>query len=148
MAFSSLPCFCTCTWESLSWLLSSSLWYSSYSYSNTLVIVCRCYHLDLGVGKFSSCSLSYMHQLVSSDICRYHIGTGVPGIQWFYRIGNVRIQVGMLLLSTTLSRPSWLALWRGPAQDVPFFYTPSHFSELNSCKSIISTNFPFIFIFK
>ena len=39
-------------------------------------------------------------------------------------------------------------LWRGPAQDVPFFYTPSHLSELQSCKSIISTGFPYIFIFK
>ena len=35
-----------------------------------------------------------------------------------------------------------------PSQDVPFFYTPSHLSELKSCKSIISTDFPFIFIFK
>ena len=30
---------------------------------------------------------------------------------------------------------------RGPAQDVPSFYTPPHFSELQSCKSIISTDF-------
>ena len=28
---------------------------------------------------------------------------------------------------------------RGPAQDVPFFYTPSNLSRLQSCKSIIST---------
>ena len=35
-----------------------------------------------------------------------------------------------------------------PAQDVPFFYIPSHLSELQSCKSIMSTNFPFILIFK
>ena len=34
------------------------------------------------------------------------------------------------------------------AQDVPFFYTPSHLSELRSFKSIISTHVPFIFIFK
>ena len=32
-------------------------------------------------------------------------------------------------------------VWRGPAQDVPFFYTRYHFSELPSCKSIISTVF-------
>ena len=37
---------------------------------------------------------------------------------------------------------------KGPAQDVPFFYTPSHFSELQSCKSIISTDFSLVFIFK
>ena len=37
---------------------------------------------------------------------------------------------------------------RGPAQDVPFFYTPSHLSELQSFKSIISTHFLLIFIFK
>ena len=30
----------------------------------------------------------------------------------------------------------------------PFFYTPSHLSELQSCKSIISTNFSFVFLFK
>ena len=30
---------------------------------------------------------------------------------------------------------------RGPAQDAPLFYTPSHFSELQSCKSIISSYF-------
>ena len=37
---------------------------------------------------------------------------------------------------------------RGPAQDVPFFYTPSQLSELKSCKSIVSTNISIIFIFK
>ena len=37
---------------------------------------------------------------------------------------------------------------RGPAQDVPFFYTPSHLSELQSFKSIISTNISSVFIFK
>ena len=37
---------------------------------------------------------------------------------------------------------------RGPAQDVPFFYTPSHFSELQNTKSIIAINFHFIFMFK
>ena len=31
---------------------------------------------------------------------------------------------------------------RGPAQCVPLFYTPYHFSELQSCKSIISAYFP------
>ena len=30
----------------------------------------------------------------------------------------------------------------------PLFYTPSHLSELQSFKSIISTHLPFIFIFK
>ena len=39
-------------------------------------------------------------------------------------------------------------LRRGPAQDVPFFYTQSHLSELQSFKLIISTDFRFIFIFK
>ena len=39
-------------------------------------------------------------------------------------------------------------LKQGPAQDLYCFYTPSNLSELQSCKSIISTNFPFIFIFK
>ena len=29
----------------------------------------------------------------------------------------------------------------------PFFYTPSHLSRLQSCKSIISTDFAFIFVF-
>ena len=44
---------------------------------------------------------------------------------------------------------TWLRLfWQGPAQNAPFFYTPSHLSELQSFKSIISTIFPFIFIFK
>ena len=37
---------------------------------------------------------------------------------------------------------------RGPAQDIPFFYTPSQLSEIQSFKSIISTRFTFIFIFK
>ena len=37
---------------------------------------------------------------------------------------------------------------RGTAQDVPCFYTPSNLSELKIFKSIPSTNFPFIFIFK
>ena len=36
----------------------------------------------------------------------------------------------------------------GPAQDVPFFYAPSRFSELKNFKSIISTHFSFNFIFK
>ena len=36
----------------------------------------------------------------------------------------------------------------GPAQDVPFFYMPSQLSELQSFKSIISTNISGIFIFK
>ena len=31
---------------------------------------------------------------------------------------------------------------RGPDQDAPFFYTPSHLSEIHSFKSIISTHFP------
>ena len=46
--------------------------------------------------------------------------------------------------------PSWKrpTLQRGPAQNVPFFYTPSHFSELQSCKLIISTEIYFIFIVK
>ena len=39
-------------------------------------------------------------------------------------------------------------LRQGPAQEFPFFYTPSYLSELQSCKSIISTDFSFIFIFK
>ena len=39
-------------------------------------------------------------------------------------------------------------LWRVPAQDIPFFYTTFHLSELKSCKSIISTNFTFIFVIK
>ena len=37
---------------------------------------------------------------------------------------------------------------RGTAQDVLFFYTPYHLSELQSFKSIISTDFSLIFIFK
>ena len=36
----------------------------------------------------------------------------------------------------------------GPAQDVPFFYAPSRFNELQIFKSIISTHFSFIFICK
>ena len=32
-------------------------------------------------------------------------------------------------------------MWLGPAQDTPFFYTPSHLSELKHFKSIISTQF-------
>ena len=36
---------------------------------------------------------------------------------------------------------------RGPAQDAPLFYTPSHLSRLQIWKSIISTDFAFIFIF-
>ena len=32
--------------------------------------------------------------------------------------------------------------WQGPAQYAPFLYTLSHLSELPSCKSIISTDFP------
>ena len=39
-------------------------------------------------------------------------------------------------------------IWRGPSQDVPFFYTSSHLSELQSFKSIISTIISVIFIFK
>ena len=41
-----------------------------------------------------------------------------------------------------------LRVRRGPAQDVPFFYTGSRFSELQSCTLIFSANFSFIFIFK
>ena len=40
--------------------------------------------------------------------------------------------------------PSFLYIYiyrRGPSQDVPFFCTPSHLSELQSFKSIISTHF-------
>ena len=48
-----------------------------------------------------------------------------------------------LRLDSERSHSRW-----GPAQDVPFFYTPSHLSELQSCASIISTKFPFILIFK
>ena len=35
-----------------------------------------------------------------------------------------------------------------PAQDVHFFYTRSHLSELQNCALIFSTNFQFIFTFK
>ena len=35
-----------------------------------------------------------------------------------------------------------------PAQDVHFFYTRSHFSALQNCALLFSTNFQFIFIFK
>ena len=37
---------------------------------------------------------------------------------------------------------------RGPAQDVTFFYTVSHLSELQHCTLIFSANFHFIYIFK
>ena len=37
---------------------------------------------------------------------------------------------------------------QGPAQDVTFFYTGSHLSELQSCTLTFLTNFYFIFIFK
>ena len=37
---------------------------------------------------------------------------------------------------------------RGPAQDVTFFHTGYHLSELKSCTLIFSTNFYFIFVFK
>ena len=37
---------------------------------------------------------------------------------------------------------------RGSDQTVPFFYTPSNLSELQSCKSIFSTNVSEIFISK
>ena len=37
---------------------------------------------------------------------------------------------------------------RGPAQDTPFFHTPSHFSEQQTFKSIISTNISGILISK
>ena len=37
---------------------------------------------------------------------------------------------------------------RGPAQDVIFFYTGSHLSELQSCTLTFLTDFYFIFIFK
>ena len=46
------------------------------------------------------------------------------------------------------NEPNIYSSRRGPAQDAPFFYTPSHLSELQSCKSILSTGFPFIFILK
>ena len=49
----------------------------------------------------------------------------------------------------TLPVSTAVSIRRGPAQDVPFFYTPSHLrSELQSCKSMISTNISGIFIFK
>ena len=35
-----------------------------------------------------------------------------------------------------------------PAQDINFFYTGFHLSEVQSCALIFSTNFYFIFIFK
>ena len=39
--------------------------------------------------------------------------------------------------------------WRlGPAQDVQFFYTPSHMSAIQNCALIVSTNFQFIFTIK
>ena len=38
--------------------------------------------------------------------------------------------------------------WRGPAQDVTFFYAGSHLSRLQSCTLIFSINFYFIYIFK
>ena len=37
---------------------------------------------------------------------------------------------------------------RGPAQNVTFFYTGSHYSELQSCTLIFSNNFYFLFLFK
>ena len=36
----------------------------------------------------------------------------------------------------------------GPAQDLHFFYTRSHLSELQGCELIFSANFQFIFTFK
>ena len=35
-----------------------------------------------------------------------------------------------------------------PAQDVHFFYTRYHFSALQNCALLFSTNFQFIFTFK
>ena len=59
----------------------------------------------------------------------------LPNLCWLKILPTVRMEI------LTIK-------WRGPVQDVPFFYTPSHVSELQSCKLIISTDFPFIFIFK
>ena len=50
----------------------------------------------------------------------------------------------IILLQFILNQPHTR---RGPAQDVTFFYTPSHLNELQSCKSSISTNISGIFIF-
>ena len=48
-------------------------------------------------------------------------------------------------LGTPLDRPKY---GRGTDQDVHFFYTPSHLSELKGFKLIISNHFLFILIFK
>ena len=52
---------------------------------------------------------------------------------------------GQLPKKTTSTKIMWL--WLVPAQDRPFFYTCSHFSALQNCALLFSTNFQFIFIF-
>ena len=37
---------------------------------------------------------------------------------------------------------------RGPSKDIPFFYRGSNLSEIQCCKSSISTDYTLIFIFK
>ena len=65
------------------------------------------------------------------DSCSNNIST-------YYQKMNIPLDFQLFVI---LSR-------QGTTQDDPFFYTPSHLSELKRCKSIISTDFRFVFIFK
>ena len=50
------------------------------------------------------------------------------------------------VMNLTLPRP--ISTWTGSSPRRPLFYTPSHLSRPQDFKSIISTDFCFIFIFK
>ena len=60
----------------------------------------------------------------------------------YYNISIASIDISLHKITTQQQQYQRKAstIWRGPAQDVPFFYTPSHLSELKSFKAIISTN--------
>ena len=76
----------------------------------------------------------------------YSTGTFCKWLRWSRKYAPC---FGLLNTSYHIySVGKYCTLRRGPAQDVPFFYTPSNLSALQSCKSIISTDFTFIFMFK
>ena len=91
----------------------------TYPYSNTNFVITQCYNNSLQTQRDSASDTSVgAHDLESDGV-----------YQSTNHHGHTNVK-------------------QGPAQDVPFFYTRSHFSELTSCKSIIPTDFSFISLFK
>ena len=67
---------------------------------------------------------------------------------WSYKIAKNISGTDLYRIISEPHRVSYNGIRLVPGQDVHFFYTRSHFSALQNCAVLFSTNFQFIFIFK